>query len=86
MFALLTNSSKRLPRMVCVNIEAKDDGGGGMMMVVARAFWQLPNVYLLLWQMVPASLLPSDLRGDRSFCSRTREFQFASRSCSVQNI
>ena len=28
MFALLTNSSKRLPRMVCVNIEAKDDGGG----------------------------------------------------------
>lgn len=86
MFALLTNSSKRLPRMVCVNIEAKDDGGGGMMMVVARAFWRLPNVYLLLWQMVPASLLPSDLRGDRSFCSRTREFQFASRSCSVQNI
>ena len=69
-----------------IDVGTVGDGGGGMMMVVARAFWWLPNVYLLLWQMVPASLLPSDLRGDRSFCSRTREFQFASRSCSVQNI
>lgn len=34
MCALLINSSKRSPRMVCINIEAKGDGVGGMMMVL----------------------------------------------------
>jgi hypothetical protein len=58
MFALLTNSSKRLPRIVCINIEAKADGGGGggggMMVVVATAVfavalanYSLPRVRVL---------------------------------------